>query len=114
MLNAFHIVHRAEFGNLKWMKNPYRLIYTLKPTGDHDQLLADDLFETLRPFAEYKEGVYTFTLQPEAFGYMKISDFCKVHGITRQWFHDKVKRALPALAYDTIRVSRNVSFVKCW
>jgi len=96
----------SKYGTKTWLKKPYRLVYTLKPTGDHDQMLADELFEKYRPFVEYKEGVYTFTFQPEAFGYMKVSDFCKVHGLTRQWVYQNPDK------YEWLTASRNIRFVK--
>lgn len=107
-MNAFQIIYRAaiEHGKIEWLKNPYRIQYTLKPTGDYDQLLADELFEKLKDFAEFKGGIYTFTVQPEAFGYMKVKDFCKAHGMTRQWLYQTSHK------YEWIVMSKNIRFCK--
>jgi len=105
MLNAFHILHRARLkgGAMKWLKRPYRLQYTMPES----HLQSGELFEKLKQFAEYKDGVYTFTVRPEDCGYLKVSAFCEVHGLSRQHVWEQSHK------YEWISVSRNVNFLKC-
>jgi len=92
-------------GTATWHKGV--LTYVLPRASQELEMMSLDALDVLKDFwVSSSPDKHIFSIDPQAVGFLKVSDHCKVYGITRQRIHVSKNK------YDWVSESPNKNFIR--